>query len=100
MRAISRRAHPSTRGACGSRDETAAGGTAYGSSTRKGERSMLRTIFMIGLFAIAGLFVLRLAFGLFAFGFGLLGWLFFFAIKVAIVGAIIYLIIRVFSPET
>jgi hypothetical protein len=61
---------------------------------------MLRTIFMIGLFAIAGLFVLRLAFGLFAFGFGLLGWLFFFAIKVAIVGAIIYLIIRIFSPDT
>ena len=61
---------------------------------------MLRTIFMIGLFAIAGLFVLRLVFGLFAVGFGLLGWLFFFAIKVAIVGALIYLVIRVVSPET
>jgi membrane protein implicated in regulation of membrane protease activity len=68
--------------------------------TRTGDRSMLRTIFMIGLFAIAGLFVLRLLFGLFAIGFGLLGWLFFFALKVAIVGALIYLVIRIFSPDT
>ena len=61
---------------------------------------MLRTIFMIGLFAIGGLFVLRLAFGLFAISFGLLGWLFFFALKVAIVGAVIYVLIRIFSPDT
>ena len=61
---------------------------------------MLRTIFMIGLFAIAGLFILRLVFGLFAMGFGLLGWLFFFALKVAIIGALIYLVIRIFSPDT
>ena len=34
---------------------------------------MLRTIFMIGLFAIGGLFVLKIAFGLFGFAFGLFG---------------------------
>jgi hypothetical protein len=61
---------------------------------------MLQTIFMIGLFALAGLFILKLFFGLFGFAFGLLGFLFFLAIKVAIVGALIYLVIRIFSPET
>ena len=61
---------------------------------------MLQTIFMIGLFALAGLFILKLFFGLFGFAFGLLGFLFFFALKVAIVGALIYLVIRIFSPDT
>jgi hypothetical protein len=61
---------------------------------------MLQTIFMIGLFALAGLFILKLVFGLFGFAFGLLGFLFFLALKIAIVGALIYLVIRVFSPET
>ena len=46
---------------------------------------MFRTIFMIGLFG----FVL----GVFG---GLLG----LAIKIAIVGALIYLMIRIFSPDT
>ena len=61
---------------------------------------MFRTIFMIGLFALAGLFLLKLVFGLFAVGFGLIGWLFFLALKVAIIGALIYLVIRIFSPDT
>ena len=61
---------------------------------------MLRTIFMIGLFAIGGLFLLKLAVGLFAVGFGLLGLLFVLALKVAIVGAVGYLIIRIVSPDT
>ena len=47
---------------------------------------MLATIFMIGLFALAGLFLLKLVFGL---GFGLLGWLFAFAIRAVIVGGLI-----------
>ena len=68
--------------------------------TRTGDRSMLRTIFMIGLFAVAGMFILKLVFGIFTVGFGLLGWLFGFAIKVAIIGALIYLVIRIFSPDT
>ena len=61
---------------------------------------MLRTIFMIGLFAMAGLFVLRLVFGLFGVMLGLFGVLLALAIKVAIVGGLIYLVIRIFSPDT
>ena len=61
---------------------------------------MLRTIFMIGLFALAGLFVLKVLFGLFAVGFGLIGFLLVMAIRIVIVGAIVYFVIRVFSPET
>lgn len=61
---------------------------------------MLRTVFMIGLFALLGLFALKLAFGLFGFLFAfllmLLGW----AIKIAIVGLIIYFVIRIVSPDT
>ncbi len=61
---------------------------------------MFRTIFMIGLFAIAGLFVLKLVFGLFGVLLGVFGGLLGLAIKVAIVGALIYLMIRIFSPDT
>jgi hypothetical protein len=87
-------------GAHGARHETAAAALAYGRQTRKGDRSMLRTIFMIGLFAIGGLFVLRLVFGLFGVVLGLFGGLIGLAIKIAIVGALIYLVIRIFSPDT
>ena len=61
---------------------------------------MLRTIFMIGLFAIGGLFVLRFVFGLFGFMLAIFGGLLGLAIKIAIVGALIYLVIRIFSPDT
>jgi hypothetical protein len=61
---------------------------------------MLRTVFTIGLFAVLGLFALRLVFGilpwLFAILFGLVGW----AIKILIIGLIIYAVIRIFSPDT
>ena len=59
---------------------------------------MLRTIFMIGLFAIAGLFVLKFFFGILPGILGLIAWLFFLAVKIAIVGGVIYLAIRIFSP--
>lgn len=61
---------------------------------------MFRTTFTVGLFAMAGLFVLKLVFGLFGFALGLFGFLFFLALKVLIVGGIIYLVIRLFSPDT
>ena len=61
---------------------------------------MFRTVFMIGLFALAGLFVLRLAFGLFGVLFAMLLALLFVAAKIAIVGLLIYLAIRIFSPAT
>jgi hypothetical protein len=61
---------------------------------------MLRTIFMIGLFAIGGLFVLKLFFGVFGVLFALLIKLLGMAIWIAIVGALIYLVIRLISPDT
>ncbi len=61
---------------------------------------MLRTIFMIGVFALLGLFALKLVFGIFGFLFGIVGFLLVLAIKIAIVGLIVYFIVRIFSPET
>ena len=61
---------------------------------------MLRTIFMIGLFAFLGLFALRLIFGVFGFLFAILGPLLKLAIWILVFGAIIYFAVRVFSPET
>jgi hypothetical protein len=61
---------------------------------------MLRTIFMIGLFALLGLFALKLAFGLFGFLFAILLVLLWWAVRIAIVGLIIYFIIRIVSPDT
>ncbi|HZI29477.1 MAG TPA: hypothetical protein VFD64_15015 [Gemmatimonadaceae bacterium] len=61
---------------------------------------MLRTIFMIGLFAIGGLFLLKLTFGILVGFFGLLIWLVKSAIFIALVGAVLYLLIRIFSPGT
>jgi len=61
---------------------------------------MLRTLFMIGLMALVGLFVLKLFFGVFG---GLLAVFFvlcMFAIKVLIIGAIAYFVIRIISPAT
>jgi hypothetical protein len=61
---------------------------------------MLRTIFMIGLFALLGLFALKVAFGLFGFLFAILLTLLIWGIKIAIVGLIIYFVIRIVSPDT
>jgi hypothetical protein len=61
---------------------------------------MLRTIFAIGLFAVLGLFALKIVFGVFGVLFGLLGGLLFFAVRIAIIGLIIYVIVRIFSPGT
>ncbi len=61
---------------------------------------MLRTIFMIGLFAIGGLFLLKLFFGILGVFFVILLGLLRAAIFIAIVGAVLYLLIRIFSPAT
>jgi hypothetical protein len=61
---------------------------------------MLRTVLTIGIFAMLGLFALKLVFGILP---ALLGTLAFFlglAIKIAIFGAIVYFIIRIVSPDT
>jgi hypothetical protein len=61
---------------------------------------MLRTIFGIGVIALLGLFALKVFFGLFgvlfAVFFVLLGW----ALRIAIVGAVIYFALKLFLPET
>jgi hypothetical protein len=61
---------------------------------------MLRTIFTIGLFAILGLFALQLVFGILPVVFHLLFWLLGLAIKIALLGALVYVVIRIFSPDT
>ena len=61
---------------------------------------MLRTVFMIGLFALLGLFLLKIAFGLFGVLFSILLVLLWWAVKIAIVGLIIYFVIRIVSPDT
>lgn len=61
---------------------------------------MLRTIFLIGILAFAGLFVLKLFFGILGGLFALLFTLIAIAIPIAIVGAVVYLLLRVFAPET
>lgn len=61
---------------------------------------MLRTIFAVGIFTLLGLFALKLVFGILGFAFGILGVLLAYAIKIALVGGVVYLVIRVVSPET
>lgn len=61
---------------------------------------MFRTIFMIGIFALLGLFALKLVFGILPVFFALLIGLLMWAAKVAVIGLVIYLLIRVFSPDT
>ena len=61
---------------------------------------MLRTVFTIGLFALLGLFVLNLALGVLPMVIGLVMGLLGLALKIALFGLLIYLVIRIFSPET
>ena len=61
---------------------------------------MLRTIFTIGLFALLGLFALKLVFGILGGLFVVVWVLLRYAITIAIVGFVIYLVIRIFSPDT
>jgi len=61
---------------------------------------MLRTIFSIGLFAVLGLIALKFIFGILGFAVALFMKLALLAIQIAIVLLIIYVIIRIVSPET
>jgi hypothetical protein len=61
---------------------------------------MLRTVFAVGVLAILGLIAMKFVFGILGGLVGLVVWLVFLALKVAIVGAVIYLIIRIVSPDT
>ena len=61
---------------------------------------MIRTVFTIGLFAVLGLFALRLVFGILPWIFGILIGLMWFALKILLIGLVIYAVIRIFSPST
>ena len=61
---------------------------------------MLRAIFMIGLFAMLGLFAVGMVFKLFGGIVGLTFWLVALALKVVIVGGLLYFGIRILSPGT
>jgi len=61
---------------------------------------MLRTVFTIGLFALLGLFVLNLAFAVLPMVIGVVMGLLGIALKIALLGLLIYVVIRIFSPET
>ena len=61
---------------------------------------MIRTILSVGALALLGLFLLKSVFGILG---GLFGLLLFFAglaLRIAIVGLIVYFIIRIASPDT
>jgi hypothetical protein len=61
---------------------------------------MFRTIFSIGLFAVLGLVLLKFVFGIFATLVGIFLFLLWWAVKVAIIGLLIYFVIRLVSPDT
>ncbi len=61
---------------------------------------MLRTLFTIGLIALVGLVALKVVFGLLGPLVALLFWLLGLTLKVALAGAVVYLVLRVVSPET
>ena len=61
---------------------------------------MLRTVFLIGLFAILGLFALKFIFGIFGVLLGLFMMLLVMAVKIALIGGVIYIIIRLLAPDT
>lgn len=61
---------------------------------------MLRTIFSIGIVTLLGILALNLVFGIFGVVFGILGGLFWLAVKIAIVGGVVYLAIYLVSPDT
>ena len=61
---------------------------------------MLRTVFTIGLFAVLGLIALKIVFGVLPVIVGLFIGLAILALKIAFVVFVIYLLIRVVSPDT
>lgn len=62
--------------------------------------NMLRTIFAIGVMALLGLFALKFLFGIFGGLIGIFFALLSLAIKVAVIGLLVYLVIRIISPDT
>ena len=61
---------------------------------------MIRTIFAVGVFTLLGLFALKVVFGILGVAFGLFGFLLGLAVKIAIIGGVVYLAIRIVSPSS
>ncbi len=61
---------------------------------------MLRTLLTIGIIALVGLFALKVVFGLLGPLVGLLLILLGLAVKLALIGAVLYVVVRVISPDT
>ena len=61
---------------------------------------MLRTLFSVGLMAMVGLFLMKVVFGLFAGFVALMLWLLVIAVKILVVGALVYFVVRIVSPST
>jgi hypothetical protein len=61
---------------------------------------MLRTLFTVGIVALLGLVALKLVFGLLGPLVALLFWLVGLAIKVLLLGAVVYFVVRLVSPAT
>ena len=61
---------------------------------------MLRTLFTVGLVALLGLVALKVVFGLLGPLVALLFWLIGLAVKVLLLGAVVYFVVRLVSPAT
>lgn len=61
---------------------------------------MLRTLFSVGLMAMVGMFLMKFVFGLFGGFIALMLWLLWIALRILIVGAIVYFVIKLISPDT
>ena len=61
---------------------------------------MLRTLFSVGLMAIVGLFVLKFAFGILGGVLAIFIALAFLAVKILLVGAVGYIVLRIVAPGT
>jgi hypothetical protein len=61
---------------------------------------MLRTLFTVGIVALLGLVALKLVFGLLGPLVALLFWLVGLALKVLLLGAVVYFVVRIVSPAT
>lgn len=61
---------------------------------------MLKTIFTVGIMALLGLVALKIVFGVLPLMVGLLIFVVGLAVKVALVGGALYLVLRVASPDT
>ena len=61
---------------------------------------MIRAIFAVGIFTLLGLFALKLVFGVLGVAFALFGFLLGLALKIALIGGVVYLAIRIVSPSS